>query len=112
FFAAAKKSRCRPAQGRRVEHANNSRMPAKRQIGGCQRKVKSADASENANTQRTHKQTKNQRPRREGANADPSTKGRKPTAKASRMRIKKPRPIADQKTPANQKHFRYTCRPT
>ncbi|WP_343658045.1 hypothetical protein, partial [Paraburkholderia caribensis] len=81
-------------------------------IRGCQRKVKSADASENANTQRTHNQTKNQRPRREGANADPSTKGRKPTAKASRMRIKKPHPIADQKTPANQKHFRYTCRPT
>ncbi|WP_310036454.1 hypothetical protein, partial [Paraburkholderia caribensis] len=29
FFAAAKKSRCRPAQGRRVKHANKSRMPAK-----------------------------------------------------------------------------------
>src|SRR5690349_4096545 len=29
FFAAAKKSRCRPAQGRRLKRANNSRMPAK-----------------------------------------------------------------------------------
>ncbi|MCO4882508.1 hypothetical protein, partial [Paraburkholderia caribensis] len=28
-FAAAKKSRCRPAQGRRVKRANESRMPAK-----------------------------------------------------------------------------------
>ncbi|WP_180731377.1 hypothetical protein [Paraburkholderia sp. PGU19] len=31
FFAAAKKSRCRPAQGRRVKHANASRMPAQKQ---------------------------------------------------------------------------------
>ncbi|MCO4878905.1 hypothetical protein, partial [Paraburkholderia caribensis] len=30
FFAAAKKSRCRPAQGRRVKRANKSRMPATR----------------------------------------------------------------------------------
>ncbi|WP_208545850.1 hypothetical protein, partial [Paraburkholderia steynii] len=29
FFAAAKKSRCRPAQGRRLKHANKPRMPAK-----------------------------------------------------------------------------------
>jgi hypothetical protein len=28
FFAAAKKSRCRPAQGRRLKLDNNSRMPA------------------------------------------------------------------------------------
>ncbi|AUT63460.1 hypothetical protein C2L65_28525 [Paraburkholderia terrae] len=31
FFAAAKKSRCRPAQGRRVKQANKARMPAQRQ---------------------------------------------------------------------------------
>src|SRR5690349_24910121 len=31
FFAAAKKSRCRPAQGRRVKLDNASRMPAKTQ---------------------------------------------------------------------------------
>src|ERR1700761_719491 len=31
FFAAAKKSRCRPAQGQRLKHANNARMPAKPQ---------------------------------------------------------------------------------
>src|SRR6202007_2355971 len=29
FFAAAKKSRCRPAQGRRLKHEGNTRMPAK-----------------------------------------------------------------------------------
>ncbi|MCO4883308.1 hypothetical protein, partial [Paraburkholderia caribensis] len=29
FFAAAKKSRCRPAQGQRLKRANESRMPAK-----------------------------------------------------------------------------------
>ncbi|MCO4879509.1 hypothetical protein, partial [Paraburkholderia caribensis] len=43
FFAAAKKSRCRPAQGRRVEHANNSRMPAKAKAKAnreCQRKAR------------------------------------------------------------------------
>jgi hypothetical protein len=31
FFAAAKKSRCRPAQGRRLNHEGKSRMPAQRQ---------------------------------------------------------------------------------
>src|SRR6478672_11978651 len=30
FFAAAKKSRCRPAQGRRLKHDNKTRMPAKK----------------------------------------------------------------------------------
>ncbi|WP_176055511.1 hypothetical protein [Paraburkholderia caribensis] len=43
FFAAAKKSRCRPAQGRRLKHANNSRMPAKAKAKanhGRQRKAK------------------------------------------------------------------------
>jgi len=30
FFAAAKRSRCRPAQGRRLKHDNKTRMPAKR----------------------------------------------------------------------------------
>src|SRR5690349_14438621 len=43
FFAAAKKSRCRPAQGRRLKRANVTRMPAKAKAkakakGGCQRK--------------------------------------------------------------------------
>jgi hypothetical protein len=28
FFAAAKKSRCRPAQGRRLKHEGKTRMPA------------------------------------------------------------------------------------
>ncbi|WP_238554752.1 hypothetical protein, partial [Paraburkholderia hospita] len=28
FFAAAKKSRCRPAQGRRLKHEDKTRMPA------------------------------------------------------------------------------------
>ncbi|MCO4879091.1 hypothetical protein, partial [Paraburkholderia caribensis] len=37
----AKKSRCRPAQGRRLKHANNSRMPAKAKANReCQREVK------------------------------------------------------------------------
>jgi hypothetical protein len=31
FFAAAKKSRCRPAQGRRVKYEGVTRMPAKDQ---------------------------------------------------------------------------------
>ncbi|WP_217998151.1 hypothetical protein, partial [Paraburkholderia terrae] len=30
FFAAAKKSRCRPAQGRRMKHEGKTRMPAQR----------------------------------------------------------------------------------
>src|SRR6266702_7119822 len=30
FFAAAKKSRCRPAQGQRVKHEGITRMPAQR----------------------------------------------------------------------------------
>src|ERR1700743_702252 len=30
-YAAAKKSRCRPAQGRRLKQANTTRMPAKKQ---------------------------------------------------------------------------------
>src|SRR6185369_7336874 len=38
FFAAAKKSRCRPAQGRRVKHEGNSRMPAQRQNYRTQRR--------------------------------------------------------------------------
>ncbi|SEH60518.1 hypothetical protein SAMN05192544_1004177 [Paraburkholderia hospita] len=48
FFAAAKKSRCRPAQGRRLKHEGKTRMPAQRQKNqtgratktkrGCQRK--------------------------------------------------------------------------
>src|ERR1700740_2388170 len=40
FFAAAKKSRCRPAQGRRVKHANKSRMPAKTQANQTARAAK------------------------------------------------------------------------
>ncbi|MCO4883227.1 hypothetical protein, partial [Paraburkholderia caribensis] len=40
FFAAAKKSRCRPAQGRRLKLDNASRMPAKAKAKrGYQRKV-------------------------------------------------------------------------
>src|ERR1700747_3341373 len=31
FFAAAKKSRCRPAQGRRLKHEGIARMPAQEQ---------------------------------------------------------------------------------
>ncbi|MCO4881901.1 hypothetical protein, partial [Paraburkholderia caribensis] len=34
-----KKSRCRPAQGRRVKRANESRMPAKRQIADAREKA-------------------------------------------------------------------------
>src|ERR1700747_1870313 len=30
FFAAAKKSRCRPAQGRRLKHESKARMPAQK----------------------------------------------------------------------------------
>ncbi|WP_310045446.1 hypothetical protein, partial [Paraburkholderia caribensis] len=53
FFAAAKKSRCRPAQGRRLKRANVTRMPAKAKAKrGCQRKPRQT-------TQR-RRQTKNQ----------------------------------------------------
>ncbi|WP_219914760.1 hypothetical protein, partial [Paraburkholderia caribensis] len=55
FFAAAKKSRCRPAQGRRVKRDNASRMPAQNRIAdasakpnpGCQRKTKSRMPAQN-----------------------------------------------------------------
>src|ERR1700740_379665 len=48
FFAAAKKSRCRPAQGRRLKHEGKTRMPAKRQKNqnDLRRKHRLADASE------------------------------------------------------------------
>src|SRR6185369_15086703 len=55
FFAAAKKSRCRPAQGRRLKQANKSRMPAKRrkhQTATHEAPSQTADASEKANTHR------------------------------------------------------------
>ncbi|MHB9837436.1 hypothetical protein Q8F57_021625 [Paraburkholderia terrae] len=42
FFAAAKKSRCRPAQGRRVKHANKTRMPAQRQAHNVNARTKKA----------------------------------------------------------------------
>jgi hypothetical protein len=37
FFAAAKKSRCRPAQGQRMQQENKTRMPAqqKPQTADC-----------------------------------------------------------------------------
>jgi hypothetical protein len=38
FFAAAKKSRCRPAQGRRVKHESKTRMPAREQIADASAK--------------------------------------------------------------------------
>src|ERR1700758_152799 len=41
FFAAAKKSRCRPAQGRRLKHANKSRMPAQSHNADASAKAKS-----------------------------------------------------------------------
>uniref|UniRef100_UPI00296AEEA5 hypothetical protein n=1 Tax=Paraburkholderia terrae TaxID=311230 RepID=UPI00296AEEA5 len=50
-YAAAKKSRCRPAQGRRVKLDNKSRMPAKtpaNQTAAREARRQSADASENA----------------------------------------------------------------
>ncbi|SDH74461.1 hypothetical protein SAMN04487926_107273 [Paraburkholderia steynii] len=57
FFAAAKKSRCRPAQGRRVKHANEARMPAKRleQPNRPRREGKNAGTNAKAKSQTTHK---------------------------------------------------------
>jgi hypothetical protein len=74
FFAAAKKSRCRPAQGRRLKQANKSRMPAQRpkhQTAAPEARRHNADASQRPN--------KSKRLRREGANADasPTTKPQK-----------------------------------
>ncbi|MCO4883240.1 hypothetical protein, partial [Paraburkholderia caribensis] len=55
FFAAAKKSRCRPAQGRRLERANESRMPAQTLANQSQRPrhdAKTANASKKAKRQK------------------------------------------------------------
>src|ERR1700758_778594 len=73
FFAAAKKSRCRPAQGRRVKREGKSRMPAKEQTKPSAPRSQTANASENAKRgcQRKHKQSKPTRPRREGATLNP-----------------------------------------
>src|SRR5262249_48860298 len=35
FFAAAKKSRCRPAQGQRMKQENKTRMPAQQNNSDC-----------------------------------------------------------------------------
>src|SRR6478736_9311572 len=51
FFAAAKKSRCRPAQGRRLKHEGITRMPAQRQTH------RTGSAAENE----SQNQTKNRR---------------------------------------------------
>jgi hypothetical protein len=51
FFAAAKKSRCRPAQGQRVKHEGITRMPAQRpkhQTATPEARRQYADASANA----------------------------------------------------------------
>jgi len=61
FFAAAKKSRCRPAQGRRLKHEGKARMPAQTQANQTttrEARRHNADASE--------KQTKPNRPPRAG----------------------------------------------
>ncbi|WP_224027686.1 hypothetical protein, partial [Paraburkholderia caribensis] len=49
FFAAAKKSRCRPAQGQRLQTKCITRMPPKEQT---------ADASENQKQTKTKNQKK------------------------------------------------------
>src|ERR1700751_5034762 len=53
FFAAAKKSRCRPAQGRRLKHEGITRMPVKRQTHRATLEARrhNADASEKAHRQ-------------------------------------------------------------
>ncbi|WP_180731288.1 hypothetical protein [Paraburkholderia sp. PGU19] len=56
FFAAAKKSRCRPAQGRSVKQASESRMPAQTRAN----------------------QNQPGHPRREGSTSDACAKSKKP----------------------------------
>jgi hypothetical protein len=51
FFAAAKKSRCRPAQGRRMKREGKARMPAQRQKNRTtpHRETTSRDTRKNQN---------------------------------------------------------------
>src|SRR6185369_422823 len=76
FFAAAKKSRCRPAQGRRVKHANKTRMPAKPQANQT-----ACATTTTSRSQRNGKTTKPPAPRirnREHQSKPPSRRRQKP----------------------------------
>ncbi len=93
FFAAAKKSRCRPAQGQRVKHEDVTRTPAQRpecQTATLEARRQNADASTKANRgcQRKDQNTEQNRPRREGANPNTSAKPPQP----NRPRSKNPKP--------------------
>ncbi len=52
FFAAAKKSRCRPAQGRRLKREGKTRMPAKRPRMPAKRQNADASANQSRPTSR------------------------------------------------------------
>jgi hypothetical protein len=97
FFAAAKKSRCRPAQGRRLKHEGKARMPAKTQNHTgktcaantasrmpAKEQTKTGHATKaNRGCQRKHEQ--NQTARHEGKTPMPA---QTPTPRAAAKKIK------------------------
>ncbi|SEI25586.1 hypothetical protein SAMN05192544_105952 [Paraburkholderia hospita] len=77
FFAAAKKSRCRPAQGRRLKHEGADASESPKTPHRCQRKAK-----------------KPNRPRRKGATRMPALPAKKPL-------LQTPRPFRITRTLSN-----------
>src|SRR6266702_258796 len=85
FFAAAKKSRCRPAQGRRLNgkhHIADASAQASTQRQSLRRKPRHADTSGK----------KHKRPRRAGASQTPVKKQKPRDTQSQRLRQKKPLP--------------------
>jgi hypothetical protein len=62
FFAAAKKSRCRPAQGRRLKHEGITRMPAKAQANQTARATKANRECQQKNNKGDYKVPVHQQP--------------------------------------------------
>ncbi|WP_208545781.1 hypothetical protein, partial [Paraburkholderia steynii] len=76
FFAAAKKSRCRPAQGRRVKHEGKARMPAqkpKHRTATPEARTQHADASEKPQKTQTNPNHLRRKHRQPGASQKPET---------------------------------------
>src|SRR6202008_4291592 len=59
FFAAAKKSRCRPAQGQRLKHEGIARMPAQKQDQNHQKCARNNKRHKHAQPLSVAKATKN-----------------------------------------------------
>ncbi|SDJ17116.1 hypothetical protein SAMN04487926_1361 [Paraburkholderia steynii] len=109
FFAAAKKSRCRPAQGRRVKQANASRMPAKTQANQT---AGAANTSLRMPAQYTKHRPATPESRRQTADTSAKAKRNKPTAPRRRQRgmpekDPKPRPTTLAPHGPSPIHFCY-----